>query len=181
MTGHELEGRHIDGRQQDVQAAQFFQGDYVVYRGHGVGRVKAIDTESVAGQTLKVILVVFNRDGMVLRVPFQKVRTAGLRPVVSPSTMREALLHLLTPAAVASGFWNRRMVEYTAKVNSGNLLSVTEVVRDLHRVAPGKSRSPSAQMIYERAYVHLSDELAAVEQTNATAAAAKLDSLLNAA
>lgn len=156
-------------------------GDLVVYRGHGIGRVKAVELENFGGHLLRCIIIAFEQDGMVLRLPWQKAHGAGLRPVASKAEMDEALLHLAVAPAPASGIWNRRMVEYTAKINSGDLFAVVEVVRALHRPALGKSRSPGAQMIYERALVRLGSELAAVERTDPVAAATKLDLLLSAA
>lgn len=180
MTARKPAGEPLHSA-QEVMGEPFALGDYVVYAGHGVGRVKAFEAVNVAGQALTLLVIAFDQNGMVLRVPFQKIRGGGLRAIASSATMRDALSQLARPVPTKAVIWNRRMVEYMAKINSGDLFAVAEVVRDLHRISPGKPRSPAAQEMYERAFVRLSDELAAVDKTDSAAAAAKLDLLLNAA
>ena len=159
-------------------APSYTSGDFVVYGGHGVGQVVDVETKTVAGTVLRFVVVRFEQEGMVLRVPFNKAARAGLRPVSSAAAMEAVLTHLTGPPAQFKGMWSRRLVELTAKINSGNPLAVAEVLRDLSRPANGKARSPAQQMLYEKALVRLGGELAAIDQTDTEAASAKLESLL---
>ena len=162
------------------ESAPFAPGDLVVYRGHGVGQVIGVETQRLGGTQVRLVVVEFGPSGMVVRIPFHKVKSAGLRPVSSAEAMVEVLAQLAQPAVAAKGVWNRRLVEYMAKVNSGDPVALAEVVRDLHP-APKGVRSPAAQTIYEKAFGRLSEELAAVDCSDSVAAAAKLELLLNAA
>lgn len=159
----------------------FAPGDFVVYGGHGVGRVMDFETRKVGGVDHCLVVVNFAAEGMTLRVATHKAGSAGLRALSSRSRMAEVLLHLAGPPVEVKGIWSRRLVEHTAKINSGDPLAVAEVVRDLYRPANGKARSPGQQMLYEKALARLGEELAAVDETDTAAATVKLESLLNAA
>jgi CarD family transcriptional regulator len=77
--------------------------------------------------------------------------------------------------------WSRRAQEYEAKINSGDPVSIAEVVRDLHRSAGQPDQSYSERQIYQAALERLSRELAAVESIDEEAAAQKLEEMLKAA
>ena len=162
-------------------AVPFAPGDSVVYPGHGVGRVSSIETQSIGGQDIKLFVIAFEQDRMTLRVPFHKVKTSGLRSVSTPDVMKAALTALKGPGSQKRVMWNRRALEYTAKINSGDVVALAEVVRDLYRPVGQPERSHSERLIYEQALGRLTHEMAAVEQTGIEAATTKLDRLLNAA
>lgn len=173
-------------RKEDPAAAigpslPYAPGDFVVYAGHGVGRVVNFETRKVSGVDLCVVVVNFEAEGMILRVASHKAGSAGLRAISSRSRMAEVLTHLAGPPVEVKGIWSRRLVEHTAKINSGDPLAVAEVVRDLYRPANGKARSPGQQMLYEKALSRLVEELAAVDMTDTHAATVKLEALLNVA
>lgn len=163
----------------------FAPGDFVVYGSHGVGQVVKFETQRIGGGAVTLVVIAFAADGvvsrMMLRVPAHKAAGAGLRAISTPAAMELALARLAGPPAPAKGVWSRVLAEHTAKINSGDPLAVAEVLRDLFRPLNGKARSPGQQMLYEKALARLGGELAAVDRTDAAAAALKLESLLHAA
>ena len=156
----------------------FKAGDYVVYPTHGVGLVKGVEKQTVAGHTLELVVVNFDNDRMTLRVPVSKMATSGLRKVSSRKIMDDALSTLKGKARVKRTMWSRRAQEYEAKINSGNPISIAEVVRDLHRNVGQPDQSFSERQIYESARDRLAYEVAAVERIDIETATLKLEQLL---
>jgi CarD family transcriptional regulator len=159
----------------------FLEGDYVVYPTHGVGKVASIERQRIAGHELELFVITFDRDRMTLRVPVPKARLSGLRKLSSRTVMDSALEKLRGRAKVKRAMWSRRAQEYEAKINSGDPVSIAEVVRDLHRNANQPDQSYSERQIYEAALERLASELAAVEAILPEQATQKLEKLLDAA
>jgi len=166
---------------EEMTVVSFAQGDYVVYPTHGVGQVVAIETQEIGGMKLQLFVITFDRDRMTLRVPVTKAHKSGLRKLSTGSVMETALTTLKGRAKVKRTMWSRRAQEYEAKINSGDPISIAEVVRDLHRNANQPDQSYSERQIYEAALERLASELAAVERIDTIAATARLESLLEAA
>ncbi|MET0273543.1 MAG: CarD family transcriptional regulator, partial [Phenylobacterium sp.] len=129
----------------------FSVGDHVVYPAHGVGQVQGIETQEVAGLKLEVYVITFDHEKMTLRVPTNKAKTAGLRPLAETNVVTQALTTLKGRARVKRTMWSRRAQEYEAKINSGDLISIDEVVRDLHRAENQPEQSYSERQLYESA------------------------------
>ena len=163
------------------QATSFSVGDLVVYPTHGVGKVTMIETQTVGADKIKLFVISFERIRMTLRVPFMKATSSGLRQLSTRSSMQAALATLKIRGSVKRVIWSRRTLEYAAKINSGDPVSIAEVVRDLFRPANQKEPSYSERQIYEQAFGRLTEEVAAVEKIDTVSAVAKLDALLNAA
>ena len=159
----------------------FNAGDLVVYPTHGVGKITAIETQEIAGHTLNVFVVLFDKDRMTLRVPVAKAKNSGLRRLSTRKIMDTALATLKGRSRVKRAMWSRRAQEYEAKINSGDPVSIAEVVRDLHRNADQPDQSYSERQIYQAALDRLVRELAAVESIDEQAATQKLEQLLKAA
>ena len=157
---------------------QFSVGDHVVYPAHGVGRVQGIETQEVAGYSLEVYVITFDHEKMTLRVPTAKARVSGLRSLAEGNVVSQALTTLKGRARVKRTMWSRRAQEYEAKINSGDPVSIAEVVRDLHRNAGQPDQSYSERQIYEAALDRLARELAAVERIDKDLATQKLNSVL---
>src|SRR5205807_6076668 len=111
----------------------FTTGDLVVYPTHGVGKILGIETQEIAGHTLNVFVVHFDKDRMTLRVPLGKTKIAGLRRLSSRKEMDVALGKLRGRSRAKRTMWSRRAQEYQAKIASGDPASIAEVVRDLFR------------------------------------------------
>ncbi|HBU98457.1 MULTISPECIES: CarD family transcriptional regulator [Thalassospira] len=156
----------------------FTVGDYVVYPAHGVGCVDGLETQEIAGQELRLYVITFESSRMTLRVPVNKVGNSGLRKLSSKKQMDSALITLKGRARVKRTMWSRRAQEYEAKINSGDPVSIAEVVRDLHRSATQPEQSFSERQIYEAAFERLVDELAAIEKIDKDKASGKLEKLL---
>ena len=159
----------------------FTPGDFVVYPTHGVGKVTSIEVQEIAGHKLRLFVISFDRDRMTLRVPVTKVDTSGLRKLSSRKMMDIAMETLKGRARVKRTMWSRRAQEYEAKINSGDPISIAEVVRDLHRNVGQPDQSFSERQIYESARDRLAYELAAVERIDVLVATEKLEELLKAA
>ena len=142
----------------------FEKGDFVVYPTHGVGKVIDIEAKEIAGHRLDLFVISFEQERMMLRVPVAKAKLSGLRKLSSRKIMENALVTLKGRSRVSRAMWNRRAQEYEAKINSGDPVSIAEVVRDLHRNAGQPDQSYSERQIYEAALDRLARELAAVER-----------------
>jgi CarD family transcriptional regulator len=153
---------------QSVQ--DFIIGDYVVYPAHGVGLVNGVETQEVAGLSLEVYVITFDHEKMTLRVPTRKAKTAGLRPLATGDVVSQAMVTLKGRARVKRTMWSRRAQEYEAKINSGDLISIAEVVRDLHRADNQPEQSYSERQLYESALDRMAREVAAIEQIDRDAA-----------
>lgn len=168
-------------RQQAADELGFRVGDHVVYPSHGVGKVLGIENQDISGHMLQVITVHFDKDRMTLRVPIAKAKNSGLRRLSSRKVMDTALQTLKGRSRVKRTMWSRRAQEYEAKINSGDPVSIAEVVRDLHRNAGQPDQSYSERQIYQAALDRLVRELAAVERIDEEAATQRLEQLLKAA
>ncbi|MBC6437523.1 MAG: CarD family transcriptional regulator [Rhodobacteraceae bacterium] len=158
----------------------FRPNDYVVYPAHGVGRVMAVEEQEIAGMTLELFVISFEKDKMTLRVPTAKASEVGMRPLSSPEEMSKALATLKGKARIKRATWSRRAQEYGQKINSGDLIAITEVVRDLHRTDDRREQSYSERQLYEAAHERLTRELAAVNGTDAAAAQQQVNDALKA-
>jgi CarD family transcriptional regulator len=162
----------------DVKKAVFSVDDFVVYPAHGVGRVTGVEVQMIAGMSLEVFVIAFDQDKMTLRVPTSKVKTGGLRALSGPAIMDDALKTLTGRARIKRAMWSRRAQEYEAKINSGDLISIAEVVRDLHRATDQPEQSYSERQLYESALDRMAREVAAVESLNRDDAIKKLTTTL---
>jgi CarD family transcriptional regulator len=142
----------------------FAVGEFVVYPTHGVGKIMGHEVEKIGEYELKVFVIAFEKDKMTLRVPVGRAEAAGLRSISSNDQIGKALATLKGRAKIARGMWSRRAQEYEAKINSGNLVAIAEVVRDLHKNVDQSERSYSERMIYETAMHRLCGEVAASER-----------------
>ena len=157
----------------------FKTGEYVVYPSHGVGQITAIEEQEVAGFKLELFVVSFAKDKMTLRVPTAKAASVGLRKLADADAVAKALTTLTGRARVKRTMWSRRAQEYEAKINSGDLVSIAEVVRDLFRPDDAPEQSYSERQIFEAASTRLARELGAMEQIDEKAALEKLLDILN--
>ena len=163
------------------KAPTYKTGDFVVYPTHGVGKVIDVLVQEIASHKLELIVITFERDRMTLRVPVEKAATSGLRKLASKKIMEEAMTTLKGRARVKRTMWSRRAQEYEAKINSGDPVSIAEVVRDLHRNVGQPDQSFSERQIYEAARDRLAAEVAAVDKTDVESATEKLEKVLEAA
>ena len=162
-----------------AKALSFDVGDYVVYPKHGVGRVVELQSTEIAGTRLDLYVLRFEKEKMTLRVPVNKADSVGMRKLSSDKTMKDALETLKGKPKVKRTMWSRRAQEYEAKINSGDLTSIAEVVRDLFRPDDAPEQSYSERQIFEAASSRLARELGAMEQTDEKSALVKILDILN--
>ena len=157
-------------------------GDYIVYPSHGVGQITTIEKQTIAGISLEMYVVSFVNEKLILRVPVEKAPNSGMRKLSSREKIQSALDALkIRTRPRRNIMWSRRAQEYEAKINSGDPVSIAEVVRDLFRGATQPEQSYSERQIYEQALERLVGELAAIESIDADAATQKVEKLLSAA
>jgi len=143
------------------QERVFSVGDDVVYPSHGVGRITGEEIEVIAGQEMRLYVISFVSDKMILRVPISRALKAGLRHLGSANDFDAIIEILRGKAKVAKGMWSKRAQEYESKINSGILTAIAEVLRDLHKNVEDPNRSYSERLIYESALDRLSAEYSA--------------------
>ena len=153
----------------------FRTNDWVVYPAHGVGRIIQVVEQEVAGMKLELFVINFDKDKMTLRVPVAKASLIGMRRLSSPDVVANALQTLKGRARIKRTMWSRRAQEYEAKINSGDLISIAEVVRDLHRASGQPEQSYSERQLYEAALGRMAREVAAVERIDEDAAVKRLE------
>ncbi|SOC05035.1 CarD family transcriptional regulator [Rhodobacter maris] len=161
-----------------MKKTEFRPDDFVVYPAHGVGRIISIEEQEIAGLRLELFVISFEKDKMTLRVPTHKAVDIGMRGLSTPDVVTKALETLKGKAKVKRAMWSRRAQEYEQKINSGDLLSIAEVVRDLHRADDQREQSYSERQLYEAALERLTREVAAVSGTDEAGAAKKVDEVL---
>ena len=161
------------------KALNFDVGDYVVYPKHGVGRVIELQNTEIAGTTLDLYVLRFEKEKMTLRVPVGKADSVGMRKLSSDKAMKDALETLKGKPKVKRTMWSRRAQEYEAKINSGDLIQIAEVTRDLFRADDQPEQSYSERQIFEAASSRLARELGAMEHTDEKTAHAKIIEILD--
>ena len=155
----------------------FKTDEFVVYPAHGVGKILAVETQKVADIELEMFIVFFDKDKLTLKVPTAKALDVGMRPLSSREVIEKAILTLKGKARVKKAMWSRRAKEYEDKIYSGDLLSIAEVVRDLHR-GEDKEQSYSERQLYEAALERLTREMAIVDGLEEQIAQDKVDEVL---
>ena len=148
----------------------FRPNEFVVYPAHGVGRIISIEEQEIAGLHLELFVISFEKDKMTLRVPTAKAATVGMRKLAENTLVTKALETITGRARVKRTMWSRRAQEYEAKINSGDLISIAEVVRDLHRAENQPEQSYSERQLYESALDRMAREVAAIERIDRDAA-----------
>jgi CarD family transcriptional regulator len=160
------------------QRQGFKTHEFIVYPSHGVGQIMAIEEQEVAGYKLELFVISFAKDKMTLRVPTTKVGSVGMRKLAEPAIVRRALDTLKGRARIKRTMWSRRAQEYEAKINSGDIVAIAEVVRDLYRSESQPEQSYSERQLYEAALDRLAREISAVERITETEAVKQIEAAL---
>jgi CarD family transcriptional regulator len=149
----------------------FRPNEFVVYPAHGVGKIISIEEQEIAGIHLELFVISFEKDKMTLRVPTHKATEIGMRALSALDTLKGK-------AKVKRAMWSRRAQEYEQKINSGDLMAIAEVVRDLHRSDDQREQSYSERQLYEAALERLTREVAAVSGVDEAGAQRKVGDVL---
>ena len=168
----------VEEKKVVTQRQGFKANEFVVYPAHGVGQILAIEEQEIAGARLELFVINFIKDKMTLRVPTAKVANVGMRKLSEPALVKRALETLKGRARVKRTMWSRRAQEYEAKINSGDIVAIAEVVRDLYRSESQPEQSYSERQLYEAALDRLSREIAVVQHSTETEAVKEIESQL---
>ena len=169
----------MSSQKKTSQKQGFKTGESIVYPAHGVGRIVAIEEQEVAGMKLELFVVDFEKDKMRLKVPVAKAEAVGMRKLAETDFVERALKTVQGRARVKKTMWSRRAQEYDAKINSGDLIQIAEVVRDLYRADSQPEQSYSERQLYEAALGRMARELAAVNEVSETEAVQLIEVNLN--
>ncbi len=161
-----------------TQRQGFKTNEFVVYPAHGVGQILSIEEQEIAGARLELFVINFIKDKMTLRVPTAKVAQVGMRKLSDPALVKKALETLKGRARIKRTMWSRRAQEYEAKINSGDIVAIAEVVRDLYRSESQPEQSYSERQLYEAALDRLSREIAVVQHITETEAVKEIEASL---
>ena len=161
-----------------TQRQGFKTNEFIVYPAHGVGQITSIEEQEVAGYKLELFVINFVKDKMTLRVPTAKIASVGMRKLAEPGIVRRAVETLKGRARIKRTMWSRRAQEYEAKINSGDIVAIAEVVRDLYRSESQPEQSYSERQLYEAALDRLSREIAAVQRITETEAVKEVEAAL---
>lgn len=155
--------------------SEFRTGEHIVYPAHGVGKIIGIEDQEVAGIRLELYVILFEKDKMTLRVPLPKATSVGMRKLANSESVEKALTIVRGRPRIKRTMWSRRAQEYEAKINSGDLMAISEVVRDLFRSEAQPEQSYSERQLYEAALDRMSREIAAVEKISETEAVRRIE------
>jgi CarD family transcriptional regulator len=175
------------GRQQQAAAPRkpvhqrhgFKTNEWIVYPSHGVGRIVGIEEQEIAGMSLELFVITFEKDKMTLRVPTGKSSSVGMRKLAEEGIVKRAMETLKGRARIKRTMWSRRAQEYEAKINSGDLIAIAEVVRDLYRSESQPEQSYSERQLYEAALDRMAREIAAVEKLDERGATQRITEVLS--
>ena len=168
----------MSSNKKTTQRQGFKTGEFIVYPAHGVGQIMAIEEQEIAGAKLELFVINFIKDKMTLRVPTAKIASVGMRKLAEPPLVKKALETLKGRARIKRTMWSRRAQEYEAKINSGDIVAIAEVVRDLYRSESQPEQSYSERQLYEAALDRLSREISAVQKVTETEAIKEIEGAL---
>lgn len=157
----------------------FKTNESIVYPAHGVGRIVGIEEQEIAGISLELFVIQFEKDKMTLRVPTSKLASVGMRKLAEDNIVTRAMDTLKGKARIKRTMWSRRAQEYEAKINSGDLIAIAEVVRDLYRSEAQPEQSYSERQLYEAALDRMAREIAAVEKLDERGAIQRITEVLS--
>ncbi len=170
----------INAQKKPVSQRHGFKtNEFVVYPAHGVGRIVGIEEQEIAGMSLELFVITFDKEKLTLRVPTGKLATVGMRKLADEALVKKAMEILKGRARVKRTMWSRRAQEYVAKINSGDLISIAEVVRDLFRSEAQPEQSYSERQLYEDALDRMAREIAAVDKLDERGAVQRITDVLS--
>ncbi|MFO1132168.1 MAG: CarD family transcriptional regulator [Hyphomicrobiales bacterium] len=162
-----------------VRKLVFKVNELVVYPAHGVGKISMIEEQEIAGVKLELYIVEFEKEKLRLKVPTSRAEQKGMRRLSDKVQIESALKVLKGRARIKRTMWSRRAQEYDAKINSGDIMAVAEVVRDLYRSERQPEQSYSERQLFEQALDRMAREIAAVKKIDDDQAVKELEEFLS--
>ena len=164
--------------QRTADALGFTKNEFIVYPGHGVGQITAIEVQTVAGASLEFFVIHFAKSKMKVRAPTQKAASIGIRKLCSRAALEQVRRTLGQSVPRSRTNWAKLTKEYEAKIKSGEIIALAEVVRALQRRTSTTEQSYSERQLYATALDRLCAEVALVECITEEKAMSGLESLL---
>ena len=162
---------------QETEKREYKIKDYVVYPKHGVGQINEFKKINIGGIDVEAYILKFEKDKVSGMVPVNK--QSHLRPLATINQINRCISILKGKPKIKRSMWSRRAQEYEAKISSGKIYDLAEVVRDLNKGDDLMiDQSYSERQLFEKAYDRLSTEFQIVLGTNSEDAQKKLDKAL---
>ncbi len=163
---------------QGTEKRQYKIKDYIVYPKHGVGQITEFKKINIGGIEVETYILIFERDKANGMVPVNK--QFHLRPLATINQINKCISILKSKPKIKRSMWSRRAQEYEAKISSGKIYDLAEVVRDLNKGDDMMiDQSYSERQLFEKAYERLLTEFKIVMGKNLEDAQKKLDKALN--
>lgn len=142
---------------------RFNLGEIIVYPSYGVGEIVDVEQKEIVGYCLELFVIAFKKNNMVLRVPITKTKEVGMRKLSDVDLVERSLNLLLSPPKGRKKIWSRRAQEYETKINSGDLIALAEVLRDLYSALKDNEQSYSEKQLYDSALERVCSEITYVK------------------
>ena len=164
-------------KKQETEKRLFKAKDYVVYPKHGVGQITETKKINIGGIDVETYILKFEKDKANGMVPVNK--QSHLRPLATINQINKCVSILKSKPKIKRSMWSRRAQEYEAKISSGKIYDLAEVVRDLNKGDDIMiDQSYSERQLFEKAYDRLLTEFQIVMGSNLEDAQKKLDKAL---
>ncbi len=164
-------------KKQDTEKRLFKIKDYVVYPKHGVGQITETKKINIGGIDVETYILKFEKDKANGMVPVNK--QSHLRPLATINQINKCVSILKSKPKIKRSMWSRRAQEYEAKISSGKIYELAEVVRDLNKGDDIMiDQSYSERQLFEKAYERLLTEFQIVMGSSLEDAQKKLDKAL---
>lgn len=166
----------------DKRESSFQVGDLAVYPAHGVGRIEAIESRVINGETHDFYIMKVLENSMVIMIPTKNVNSVGLRDVINEKDIPKvyAVMEKKESNTVETQTWNRRYREYMDKIKTGSLYDVAEVFRDLSLLKLTKDLSFGERKLYDTAQILLVKELSTAKKADEATVASEIESFFTA-
>jgi CarD family transcriptional regulator len=154
-------------------------GDLAVYPAHGVGKIEAIETKSIGGDSQDFYIMRILENDMKIMIPVQNADMVGLRPLINSGDVPKVYEILQSrEISVNSATWNRRYREYMEKIKTGSIYELAEVLRDLTVLQEDKELSFGERKMLETARALLITEVAIAKGVEEDHISQEIDAIL---
>ena len=164
-------------KKQNTEKKQYKIKDYVVYPKHGVGQITEFKKMNIGGIDIETYILKFEKDKANGMVPVNK--QSHLRPLATINQVNKCISILKSKPKIKRSMWSRRAQEYEAKISSGKIYELAEVVRDLNKGDDLMvDQSYSERQLFEKAYERILTEFQIILNTSLEDTQKKLDKAL---
>ena len=164
-------------KKQETEKREFKIKDYVVYPKHGVGQITEFKKINIGGIDVETYVIKFEKDKANGMVPVNK--QSHLRPLATINQVNKCISILKSKPKIKRSMWSRRAQEYEAKISSGKIYELAEVVRDLNKGDDLMvDQSYSERQLFEKAYERMQSEFQIILNLSPEDTQKKLDKAL---